>query len=60
MLRLAMILFSMASATLMGVAIVVMLVIGQDTLVPIVAAAAVGFVIAIPISWMVAKAIYNG
>jgi preprotein translocase subunit SecF len=54
MLRLTMILFTMISTTLMGVAIVVALVMGLDTLQPIVIAAAIGFVAAIPASWLVA------
>lgn len=55
MTRLAMLLFSIVSVTLMGVGVVVALVIGQDTLVPILVAAAVGFVAAIPASWMIAR-----
>lgn len=58
MLRLAALLFTIISATLMGVGIVVVLVAGYGTLIPIVAAAAVGFVIALPVSWQVARAIY--
>ncbi|MHC0054559.1 CTP synthetase [Actibacterium sp. D379-3] len=55
MLRLALILFSLISTTLMGSAIVVVLVAGYDTLVPILAAAAAGFVVAVPVSWAVAR-----
>lgn len=57
MTRLMMILFSMISTTLMGVAIIVALVTGYDTLYPIIIAAAVGFVISIPVSWIIAKQI---
>jgi predicted PurR-regulated permease PerM len=55
MLRLALVLFSIISTALMGSAIIVALTIGQDTLIPILAAAAIGFVLAIPVSWMVAR-----
>lgn len=55
MTRLMMILFSMISTTLMGVGIVIALTIGKDTLQPILIAAAIGFVLAIPASWLVAK-----
>lgn len=57
MTRLMLIIFSMASTTLMGVGIVAALTMGQDTLQPILIAAAVGFIAAIPVSWFVAKQI---
>lgn len=57
MLRLAAVLFTLMSATLMGVAIVAVLVAGYDTPVPIAIAAAVGFVVAMPVSGQVARAI---
>ncbi len=57
MTRLMMILFSMISTTMMGVFIVVALTIGKDTLQPILIAAALGFVLAVPVSWFVAKQI---
>lgn len=57
MTRLMMILFSMISTTLMGVGIVIALTIGQDTLQPILIAAAIGFVLAFPVSWFVARQI---
>jgi len=57
MLRLTLILFSMISTTLMGVGIVIALVMGLDTLQPIVIAAAIGFLLSIPASWLVAKQI---
>ncbi|PHQ98162.1 MAG: CTP synthetase [Marinosulfonomonas sp.] len=59
MFRLASILFSMVSATLAGIAIVVVLVLGYDTLNPILIAAAVGFIAAIPVTWVLAKKIAN-
>jgi predicted PurR-regulated permease PerM len=55
--RIAMILFSMIATTLAGTAMVVALTIGQDTLVPLVTAAATGFVAAIPVTWLVARQI---
>lgn len=55
MSRLMMILYSMIGTTLAGSAIVVALVTGNDTLQPILIAAAVGAVAALPVSWWVAK-----
>jgi predicted transcriptional regulator len=55
--RLAGILFSLISTTLAGTAIVVSLVMGYDTLQPIVIAAALGFVVSIPATWVVTKQI---
>jgi predicted PurR-regulated permease PerM len=57
MTRLTMLLFSIVSTSLMGVLIVAALVTGNDTLRPILIAAGVGFVLAIPVSWQIAKAI---
>lgn len=59
MTRLASILFSIISTTLMGVAIIVALVSGNDTLTPILIAAAIGFVAAIPVTWIVTKKIVD-
>jgi predicted PurR-regulated permease PerM len=55
MLRLASILFSMIATSLMGVAIIAALTMGYDTLDPILIAAALGFVAAIPVTWAVAS-----
>lgn len=55
MLRLASMLYSLIGTTLAGSAVVVALVIGQDTLKPIVAAAVIGFIAAVPVTWAVAK-----
>ena len=55
MARLTMILFSIISTTLMGVGIIIALVSGNDTLTPILIAAACGFVLALPVSWLVAR-----
>ena len=55
MLRLTSLMYSFISATLAGIAIVVVLVAGYDTMMPIIYAAIAGFVVAIPVSWLVAK-----
>jgi predicted PurR-regulated permease PerM len=57
MTRLAGILFSIISTTLMGIAIIIALVSGNDTLTPIVIAAVIGFVVAVPVTWIVTKKI---
>lgn len=55
MTRLMVILFLVISTTLMGMLIVVALTSGYDTLNPILIAASIGFVLAIPFSWWVAQ-----
>jgi len=55
MLRLALLMYSFISATLAGIAIVVVLAAGYSTIMPIIYAAIAGFVIAFPVSWLVAK-----
>lgn len=55
MIRLTMILFSMVATTLMGIGVVIVLSIGKDTWQPISIAAAIGFVLAIPVSYYAAK-----
>jgi predicted PurR-regulated permease PerM len=57
MTRLMMTLFSMISTTLMGIGVVVVLAAGYGTLYPILAGAAIGFLLAIPVSWVVARRI---
>lgn len=59
MMRLASILYSLISTTLAGSFIVVSLVAGYTTLLPILVAAAVGFALALPVSWVVARQLYN-
>lgn len=59
MLRLAMMLYSLIGTTLAGSAVVVALVIGQDTLRPILIAAALGFIAALPVAWAVASRLYR-
>lgn len=60
MLRLAMILHFVIAATLMGVGVIAVLVMGQTKPMPIILSAVVGFVLAIPVSWLVARAITRG
>ena len=55
MTRLMMLLFSMVATTLMGVGVIIALTTGFGTLKPIVLAAAVGFVLALPVSWLIAR-----
>lgn len=57
MLRLASVLYSIIGATSAGVLIIAALTAGYDTLVPIVVAAVVGALLALPISYFVARAI---
>lgn len=59
MLRLAGIMYSLISTTVAGTAVIAALVAGYDTTVPIVAAAAAGFVAALPITYLVTKALYE-
>ena len=55
MLRLALPGFAMTATTLMGIGVVAVLTAGFDTLQPIIAAAAVGFIVALPVTWAVVK-----
>ncbi|MFC3181051.1 CTP synthetase [Cypionkella sinensis] len=55
MTRLMMLLFSMVATTLMGVGVIIALTTGFGTLKPIMLAAAVGFVLALPVSWLIAR-----
>ena len=57
MLRIASLIYTIASSTLMGIFIVIALSSGYDTLKWVVIAAAVGAVVAIPVSYFIAKAI---
>jgi hypothetical protein len=59
MLRLASILYSLISTSLAGSFIVISLVAGFTTLMPILYAAIAGFVLALPASWLVAKQLYD-
>jgi hypothetical protein len=55
--RLYGILFSMVATTLMGIGVVVALTTGFTTLQPILVAAAIGFVLALPATWVLARQI---
>lgn len=57
MTRLMMMLFSMIATTLMGIGVVIALTAGWVDGTAIIAAAVIGFVLAIPVSWVVAKQI---
>lgn len=57
MTRLAMILFSMIGTALAGAGVIAVLTMGYVTLPAILGAAAVGAVLALPVSWMVARQI---
>ena len=59
MLRFAGILYSLISTTLAGSAVIAVLVAGYGTLMPILWAAAAGYVISVPVAWYVTKQIYN-
>ena len=57
MLRLASILYSMISTTVAGTLVIAALTMGYDTMQPVVAVAVVGFIVALPITWLVTKGI---
>lgn len=57
MLRIAALIYTVASSTLMGIFIIIALSSGFDTLKYVVIAAAAGAVVALPVSYYVAKAI---
>ena len=55
MFRLTALIYCFTGPTLAGSLIVAALVAGQDTLAPILVAAAIGFVAGVPAAWMIAK-----
>lgn len=57
MLRLAAMLFAIIGTSLAGSFIVASLVMGYDTTRPIIIAAVLGFIVAVPVSYLVARAI---
>ena len=59
MLRLTLLMYSILSGTLAGTAIIAVLVAGYGTKMPIIFAAAAGFILALPISWLIAKKLSN-
>ena len=60
MLPLILILHLFLGSTLAGSAVVVALTLGYGTIGPILVAAAIGFVAAFPVSWIVAKKLSGG
>ncbi|SHK91321.1 hypothetical protein SAMN05444414_102241 [Roseovarius marisflavi] len=59
MLQLGFILHLFIGSTLAGVAVISALVMGHDTMTPILIAAALGFLIAIPVTILVTKMLYE-
>lgn len=59
MLRLALILHAVVATVLMGVGVTAVLAMGKGTSGPIVLGALAGFVLSIPISWLVARQVVN-
>jgi len=55
MLRLASILYTLISTTFAGIGVIAVLVAGYGTLTPILISAAAGAVLALPVSWVVAR-----
>ena len=60
MSRLFMLLFSIAFTTLAGIGVVVVLVMGRYDVASIVAAAVVGGIAALPVTWLVARRLQDG
>jgi hypothetical protein len=59
MLRLAFILHLFIGSTLAGVGVIAVLVAGTSAPLLILAVAAIGFVLAFPVTWMVARRLYE-
>ncbi|WP_039019023.1 hypothetical protein [Halocynthiibacter namhaensis] len=57
MLRLASALYSIVGTTLAGACVVAVLTMGYGTMMPIIYAALVGAVVALPVTWLVTRAI---
>lgn len=57
MLRLAAVIYILLGATLAGIFIIAALTVGMDAAQPIIYAAVAGFIVALPVSWVVAKQI---
>jgi len=60
MLRLGFILHLFIGTTMAGSAVIAALVTGYDTLVPILVAAGAGFVLALPVTWIVTRRLWSG
>ena len=56
-MRLMMILYSIIGTAMAGTGVIAVLTMGHVTLVPILAAAAAGALLAVPVSWAVARQI---
>lgn len=59
MIRLALVIFAMVATSLMGSFVVLFLALGYDTSKPIILAAVIGFILAIPVSKIIAKKMSN-
>ncbi|MCV2891222.1 hypothetical protein [Ruegeria aquimaris] len=59
MMRLASILYSLISTALAGTAVIAVLTAGMVSLNAILLASAAGFVVAAPVSWWVARRLYD-
>jgi uncharacterized membrane protein len=59
MLRLGFILHLFIGSTLAGIGVIAALVSGYDTLYPILIAALVGYVLSLPATWAVTRALYD-
>ncbi|MFU8883533.1 MAG: CTP synthetase [Rhodobacterales bacterium] len=57
MLRLGWILHLFIGSTLAGIGVIAALVLGFDTLNPVLISAALGFLAAVPVTWMVTRAL---
>ncbi len=55
MTRLFMLIYSIAGVTLAGIGVVIVLTIGQDTLQPILVSAALGAMLGVGASWVIAR-----
>lgn len=60
MFRVFSLIFSIAGATCAGIGVVIALVIGQDTLMPILVSAGLGALVGVAASWIVAKKLLEG
>ena len=58
MLSLARLVYSILAPTLAGVGVVVFLVMGFGTLAPLLGGAVLGALLALPLSWIIARALY--
>ena len=54
MFKLAALVYSMTGPVLAGILIIAVLAMGMDTLQPILVAAGIGFVVGVPLAWIIA------